>query len=77
MKCEMSVKLMPMAHKSPLNGKTYIEQVLMYLDGYPCGLFHVDTFYAGGGEVYDQLYGGATVEGTLTITAPDPDGEED
>jgi hypothetical protein len=75
MKCEMAVKLEPMPYKSPLTGRMCTEQVLMVLDGYPCGLFHIDTFYSGG-DIYDQLYSGKAVEGTMTITAPDPgDGE--
>jgi hypothetical protein len=74
MKCEMLVKLVPFPYQSVVTGKTHVEQVLVYLDGYASSLIHIDTFFSGR-ELYDKLRGGATVEGTMTITVTDSEEE--
>jgi hypothetical protein len=76
MKCKMLVKLVPFPYQSTVTGKTHVEQVLVYLDGYASSLIHIDTFFSGR-ELYDKLRAGVTVEGTLTISAPDPDEEDE
>jgi hypothetical protein len=75
MECNFSVKLVPLWYTSQQTGKKYVEQVIVYMDGYPSGLMHIDTFYVDR-KGYDQLREGKTFEGTITISAPDPEDED-
>jgi hypothetical protein len=70
MNLALSVKLVPLWYQSPQCEKKYVEQVIVFLDGYPSGMMHIDTFY-GDRTGYDQLRAGLMVEGKLTITAAD------
>jgi hypothetical protein len=76
MNLEFSIKLVPMWYTSAQTGKKYVEQVIVYVDGYPIALMHIDTYYADR-SVYDQLRAGKEVDGKIILSAADPEEDED
>jgi hypothetical protein len=67
MNCEFSIKLVPLWYTSPQSGKKYVEQVIVYVDGYPTALMHIDTYYADR-SAYDQLRAGKEVVGKIILS---------
>lgn len=69
------VKLVPLKEETANRQKHYYEQVLLYVEGYPSALFHIDTLWESGPErspIYEALNTGDTLTATLTISLPEP-----
>ena len=51
-----------------------IEKIILYVDGYPEALLHIDNFYqAGNYEIYDRLEDGQTVHCTMRLYVQEGD----